>query len=147
MVISLKCQYAIRGVLELARHYGQAAAVPVSAIGRTYGISTRFLVVILNELKRGGFVRSKRGVQGGFLLAVPPKELHVGDIIRFVDGPMDPVRCVVGRDARVCPRWARCSLKGLWAQAREAMEQVCDSATFEDLVRQEHGVPTPDYCI
>jgi Rrf2 family protein len=146
MNISLKCQYAVRGVLELARHYGRAA-VPISKIARPYEISTRFLEIILNQLKRGGFVGSKRGVQGGFFLAVKPKDLTIGQIVRFLDGPLDPVKCVVGRSGRDCPQKKRCVLRDMWSKARQAVERVYDSANFADLLKQEASHSGTDYSI
>jgi len=146
MAISLKCQYAIRSLLELARHYGRAA-VPISKIAKIYGISTRFLEIILNQLKRGGFVGSKRGVQGGFFLAVKPKDVTIGQIVRFLDGPLDPVNCVVVRTGRDCPRKKRCVLREMWGRAREAVERVYDSANFGDLLKQEATHPAADYSI
>ena len=146
MKISLKCQYAIRGVLELARRHGQGM-VPVSEIVKIYGISTRFLEVILNELKRGGFVASRRGVQGGFYLAVHPRDVTVGDIVRFVDGPLDPVTCVVGRQRQACPQRDRCPLPDVWSDARKAVEKIYDSANFEDLVLRTKNSSTPNYSI
>lgn len=147
MNISLECQYAIRSIFELARQYGQGT-VPVSEIAKTYDIPDRFLELILNKLKAGGFVISKRGVQGGFLLAVPPKEVTIGQIIRYIDGPLDPVgKCVVGRHGRECPRKSSCTLRDLWDQARTAVEGIYDSANFEDLVNREVATAVADYCI
>ena len=146
MSISLKCQYAVRGALELARHHGRAS-VPISKIARGYGISTRFLEIILNQLKRGGFVGSRRGVQGGFFLAVKPKDLTIGQIVRFFDGPLDPVKCVVGRSGRDCPQKKRCVLQGMWSRARVAVERVYDSTNFADLLKQEASQSAGDYSI
>lgn len=146
MTLSLKCQYAIRGVLELTRRHGRGA-VPVAEIAKVYDVSARFLEVILNELKRGGFVGARRGPQGGFFLSVDPASLTIGDIVRFVDGPPIPVKCVVGRQARPCPQLANCRLQGLWDQARQAVEQVYDSTTFADIVRQERPAFIPDYSV
>jgi Rrf2 family transcriptional regulator, cysteine metabolism repressor len=146
VTLSLKCQYAIRGVLELARHYGRSA-VPIREIAHIYGISTRFLEVILNELKQSGVVGSKRGVTGGFFLAVHPKDLTVGRIIRLIEGPLDPVQCVVGRDNRQCPQKSHCVLPSVWEKARVAVEQVYDSANFADLVSRARPAFVPDYRI
>jgi Rrf2 family protein len=138
MNVSLKCQYAIRGVLELARrHEREAGAVPISELARGYQLPRTFLVIIMNELKRGGFVGSKRGARGGFYLAVPPESLTVGDIVRFIDGPVDPVvKCVVGRRGRKCPQISDCALREVWDRAQEAVERVYDSANFADLARR-----------
>ncbi|MCG3180910.1 MAG: HTH-type transcriptional regulator CymR [Phycisphaerae bacterium] len=146
MTISLKCQYAIRAVLELAKRSGRRA-VPISEIARAYSISARFLEVILNQLKKGGFVGSRRGVQGGFFLAIDPREINVGQIVRFIDGPLDMVRCETGRRGRECPRSHRCALVGTWRRARDAVSNVLDSANFADLAAQDSAEFVADFCI
>src|ERR1035437_5528827 len=92
MSISQKCQYAIRALLELAKRYGQAP-VRSGEIAAKQAIPPRFLEHILTELKTSALVEARRGVHGGFQLALPPEELTVGKVIRIVDGPLDPVRC------------------------------------------------------
>ena len=86
-------------------------------------------------------------MQGGFFLAVHPREVTVGDIVRFVDGPLEPVTCVVGRQRAECPQREICPLPELWGQAKEAVERVYDSATFEDLVKRAKTSPVANYSI
>lgn len=148
MNISQKCQYAVRAVLELAKRFGQGT-MPISEIAARQAIPPRFLEIILNEMKQGGFVGSRRGVQGGYQLLMDPRQLSVGQIIRFVDGPFDPVKCV-GEGNKPCPLKNRCSLIEVWQQAKAAVEQVYDSATFADLAEKERrfdAVKSADYCI
>jgi len=95
MQISQKCQYALRAVFELARR-PREAPVKVGDIAEAQAIPPRFLEIILNQLKRGGFVESRRGASGGYSLARSPDELTMGEIIRFVEGPFKPVSCTVG---------------------------------------------------
>jgi Rrf2 family cysteine metabolism transcriptional repressor len=83
MQISQKCQYALRAVFELAVRTKEGP-IKVGVIAEAQAIPTRFLEVILNQLKRGGFVESRRGNAGGYALAKSPAELTMGDIIRFV---------------------------------------------------------------
>jgi Rrf2 family transcriptional regulator, cysteine metabolism repressor len=148
MSISQKCQYAVRAVLELAKHYGQGP-LPISEIASKQAVPPRFLENILNEMKQGGFVDSRRGIQGGYLLLVDPRKLSVGKVIRFIDGPFDPVTCTGGQN-KPCPLKGRCSLIELWHQAKTAVEKVYDSATFAQLAEREKEInasETADFCI
>jgi Rrf2 family protein len=148
MNISQKCQYAVRSILELAKRYG-AGPIAISEIAAKQAIPPRFLEIILNELKGGGFVQSRRGVQGGYLLAKPPREIAVGQIIRFVEGPFEPVKCM-GEAKPSCPLSGQCALLALWKRAKEAVEGVYDSTSFQDLAEQEAAMDsanTPDFCI
>ena len=92
MSISQKCQYALRSVFELAKRHGEGPT-SIREIARAQAIPPKFLELILTELRKGGFVESRRGIHGGYLLPVPPKTVFAGEIIRFVDGPIAPVRC------------------------------------------------------
>jgi len=136
MKISKKCQYAVRAMLELAKRHG-AGPVTIGDIARKQAVPPRFLEIILNEMKQRGLVRSTRGAQGGYELASHPKDILVGQVIRLVDGPMDPVPCASGRAARDCPLGDRCALIGLWKRAKEAVEAVYDGTSFQDLVEEE----------
>lgn len=149
MTISQKCQYAVRAILELAKRYGKGP-IAISDIAAKQAIPPRFLEIILNELKQGGFVESRRGVQGGYLLVMPPKTVTVGDIIRFVDGPLEPVKCISEKGKPSCPIKGKCALIDLWIEAKKAVEGVYDAATFQDLVEREQALDrskAADYCI
>jgi len=147
--LSQKCQYAVRAIMELARRHGQG---PVTAgeIASIQVIPQRFLEVILNELKPTGLIESRRGVRGGYLLASDPKDITVGQVIRLIDGPLDPVHCVGDNGKASCPLRQRCALVELWGEARKAVEQIYDGATFHDLVERERqldGQAAMDFCI
>ena len=149
MSISQKCQYALRAVFELAKQEGEGP-VKISHIARTQAIPTRFLEVILNQLKQGGFVDSRRGSAGGYILSRSPSELSVGEIIRFIEGPLSPVQCIAGGSADQCPLYNDCAFLPVWERAREALTEVYDSTSFQDLVEQEHlrqRNTVPNYCI
>jgi Rrf2 family cysteine metabolism transcriptional repressor len=137
--LSQKCQYAVRAMLELSMKYGQGA-VPASEIAASQAIPQRFLEVIMNDLRPSGLVESRRGVQGGYYLGRPPREIAVGAVIRLVDGPLDPVRCTGDKDSTACPLKDRCSLIQLWDEAREAVEGVYDKTTFQDLADREKAM-------
>jgi len=137
MTVSQKCQYALRAVFELAKRSG-AGPTSIGEIAAKQAIPRRFLELILNELRQGGFVESRRGVQGGYLLALAPADLSVGEIIRFVDGPLAPARCVGDEDCD-CPMLGNCAFMDLWKRARDAVSEVYDNTTFEDLLETERA--------
>jgi len=147
--LSQKCQYAVRAVLELAKQYGQGP-VAISQIAANQAIPQRFLENILNELRPTGLIESRRGIQGGYLLARDPATISVGEIIRLVEGPLDPVKCMGEKNSLSCPLKDKCSLIQLWSRAKAAVEEVYDNANFRDLVEEEKKLNRStvlDYCI
>lgn len=136
MLISQRCQYALRAVFELAKQYGQGP-VKIDAIAASQAIPPRFLAAILNQLRQAGFVESRRGSDGGYLLARSPASLTVGQIIRHVEGPVGPVECIIGGAAERCALRGSCVFQSMWEQAKQAVENVYDRTTFKDLIDRE----------
>jgi Rrf2 family transcriptional regulator, cysteine metabolism repressor len=136
MSLSQKCQYAIRAIFELSKHYGKGP-IRTSEIADAQAVPQRFLENILNELKATGIVESRRGMRGGYLVALNPAELTVGEVIRLIDGPLDPVKCVGDGSNSTCPLQANCSLIRLWDRVKTAVESIYDNTTFRDLVEEE----------
>jgi Rrf2 family protein len=148
MRLSKKCQYALRAVFELAhRHNGQPAKI--QDIGRAQGVSPRFLEVILNDLRHAGFVESRRGNEGGYLLARPAKQITVGEVIRCVQGPIAVAR-EEGRKGAGGGIFGDEAFEELWRDINEAVCEVCDGRTFADMVesaRQKQRQTAPNYVI
>ena len=149
MSISQKCQYAVRAIFELAKK-GQGVSATIHEIAETQAIPPLFLEVILSQLKQGGFVDSRRGVQGGYMLAVSPEKLTAADIIQFIDGPIDPVRCTLGASEADCRLYGQCVFINLWKRAGDAVTRVYKEATFQKLIEEERecaGKSVENYCI
>jgi len=147
--LSQRCQYAVRAVLELAKHYGQGPIV-ISRIAANQAIPQRFLENILNDLRPTGLIESRRGIQGGYFLTKDPATLSVGEVIRLIEGPLNPVRCIGDGDGPSCPMKGSCSLIHLWRRAKTAIEAVYNGTTFQDLVDQEKASDrssAANYCI
>jgi len=150
MLVSQKCQYALRALFELAKRNGQGP-VKIAEIAKAQAIPPRFLEVILSQLKRGGFVESQRGSEGGYFLIRAPHELTVGELIRFVQGPVGPVGCVTetAKD-NSCPFYGDCAFLPMWEKVKRAILDIYDNTTFRDLVDQEKqkvGEYVPAYSI
>src|SRR5947209_1361735 len=90
MRLSAKAQYACVAMVELACNYGERAPVHLKAIAENHGISQRFLVQILLQLKANGLVESTRGAAGGYQLAKPPAEISLADIVYAIDQAPPP---------------------------------------------------------
>lgn len=138
MFVSQKCQYALRALFELAKQHGKGP-VKIADIAGAQAIPIRFLEVILSELKQGRFVESRRGKSGGYLLAVPPDRVTVGDVVRFVEGPLGPVGCVEGEGIAdgVCPLHGNCVFLAMWERVQSAVSGVYDTTTLQDLIEEE----------
>jgi len=149
MSLSQKTYYALRALLELARHEGGAPR-KIGAVAEAQSIPPRFLEIILNQLKQAGFVQSRRGNEGGYVLARPAAALTVGQVIRFMDGPFRPVRCDPHRRAEGCTLSpSHCVFRPLWMRVEQALSDVYDKTTFRDLVEQEQRrrAPAVDFAI
>ena len=149
MSVSQKCQYALRAIFELAKRQGNGLAT-VGEIAQAQAIPPRFLELILGQLRQGGFVESRRGVKGGYLLAAEPQDLFVGDILRFIDGPIAPVRCLTGSEQKDCPLLGNCAFMSMWSRARDAVSEVYDQTSFQDLIDEQRASSdkyVASYCI
>jgi len=115
MRITYKGDYALKTILDLALHYGNTP-VTIHDLAKQEDIPIKFLEQILLDLKRGGFVESRRGKIGGYLLAKAPSQIKLGEIIRFIDGPIEPVACV-HHNYEGCSDINKCIFKGIWGIA------------------------------
>lgn len=135
MAVSREGQYALRAVLELARRRGQGP-ITIGSIAQARSIPPRFLELILNRLKQGRFVESRRGIRGGYQLAVEPEKITVGAILRITEDSVLPHQCLAGLDGTGCSFYSDCAFRGLWHRVNTAMLNVYDQTTMRDLLRE-----------
>jgi Rrf2 family cysteine metabolism transcriptional repressor len=126
MNISVKGEYALQAIFDLST---QASTEPVKIadIAKRQQIPQKFLELILASLKQGGFVQSRRGAEGGYLLARSPAQITVGEILRFVEGNPNASK------SRQRPGSA---FGDLWDRVDSAMSAILDHTNFETLVRE-----------
>jgi Rrf2 family protein len=134
MRITYKGDYAIKAILDLALHYGNGV-VTIHELARRTDAPLKFMEQVLLDLKRGGFVESRRGKIGGYRLAKEPSQIRLGDVVRFIDGPIEPISCLEERYSG-CRDIKRCVLKNIWKEVARRTSDVIDHVTFEDLVKQ-----------
>lgn len=136
MKISQRCEYALRALFELGRAAGDGS-IRIDEIARRQKIPRNFLANLLVQLKRGRFVQSRKGPEGGYFLARPARDIVVGDVVRFVDGPLGPISCVGNRSGDRCPTFADCGYFPLWSRVHEAVSAIVDGTTVEDLIEEQ----------
>ncbi|HVW85200.1 MAG TPA: Rrf2 family transcriptional regulator [Bryobacteraceae bacterium] len=127
MNVSVKGEYALQAIFDLASQPGREP-VKIADIARRQQIPQKFLELILASLKQGGFVESRRGAEGGYLLAKRPESITVGDVLRFVEGRKE--------ERSRLRRESDSPLAELWERVDLAIDSVLDSVTFAQLVRQ-----------
>lgn len=125
--LSVKSDYAARAVLELARAHASGVACKVEELAAAQNVPANYLVQILIELKAKQIVRSLRGKDGGYLLARPPREITLGDVLRAIHGEIleSPAR-----SDPACPP----ELREAWERLQQATTAVADSINFQDLL-------------
>lgn len=139
MYITTKGRYGTKALFELALRYGDGP-VPLREVAATQGLSEHYLEQLFAPLRRAGLVQSVRGAQGGYVLARPPEEITVGDVLRVLEGPIAPTECSLGGPdyaIRYCGERSLCVAQDVWVKVRKAIEGVVDNITLADLVRQE----------
>jgi Rrf2 family cysteine metabolism transcriptional repressor len=138
-LVSKKCQYALRAIFELA--LGKSTLpMKIQKIAAAQDIPLRFLEVILVELKQGGFVSSKRGNSGGYVLARRADDIVVGEVIGFFEGGWSRTQKEpVPRKQRV----GDLAFSHLWNQVKDAISQIYDQLTFQDLLDEEVSAKHP----
>jgi Rrf2 family transcriptional regulator, cysteine metabolism repressor len=126
---SVRSDYAARAVLGLARHYPEKTPLRVEDLAAGTNVPAKYLVLILGELKGQGIARSILGKGGGYLLARPPAEITLGDVLRVADGAIftPPVLNDAG-----CPP----ELRRAWQKLQQAIVGTADAITFQQLLEE-----------
>jgi Rrf2 family transcriptional regulator, cysteine metabolism repressor len=138
MAVSQKARYALRAMLELTkRRARQNGPTSASEIASKQAIPPRFLELILNQLAGAGLIQSRRGAQGGYILAIAPEQLTVREVLELVEGDLAPVDCELCGGGKDCPLVNHCVFADLWNEAGQKIREVYNRATFADLLRRE----------
>ena len=134
-MLSKKAQYAFRALTTLASHEGEGP-LPISKIVKEHPISVKFLETILLELRKNDILGSKKGKGGGYFLLNPPKKISLAQVIRILDGPIAPLKCVSLNFYERCDdcNEVSCGLNKLMAEVRDASLKVLEKRTLRDLI-------------
>lgn len=132
MKISTKGRYALRLLLDIAQQ-GEGAVVSLKEISLRQGISVKYLEQIVLKLNKTGFLKSIRGVQGGYKLTHAPREYHVGDVLRAVEGSLAPITCLQS-EINQCERCDQCDTLWFWEGMDRAISDYVDQYTLQDFL-------------
>lgn len=150
MKVTVRGEYALRALLVLARDYIEDdSVVRIQSISEQQNIPKKFLEQILNDLKSGGFVESKRGVAGGYRLRRAPDQISLAEIIRHIEGPLAPLSCVSERyyEKCSCPDETRCPIRNVMKEVRDATVRILERVTLAELCerwrRLQHEPTSP----
>jgi len=141
MKLSTKGRYGTRALLELALHHGEGPIL-LKDIAQRQQISLRYLEHLITPLTAGGIVRSARGAGGGVLLARPPEEIRLSEVIQLLEGSIAPVECV--NNPGVCSRSKLCVTRDIWGELKKVMNGVLESTTLQDLVERHRKKEQPE---
>ncbi len=137
MKLSKRGEYALRSLINLgiAAKVGRSL-VRVTELAKAEDLPIKFLEQVMQQLREAGFVESERGKHGGYRLAKPSSQIHIGEIVRLIDGPLAPIGCV-SQTAYApcnCPDEAHCGLRMLMLDVRNAIAAILDRYTLADVV-------------
>lgn len=137
MRLSKRGEYGLRAMIDLAQWGGRQGdgVVQIREISAREKIPTKFLEQILLTLKNAGLLHSKMGVNGGYYLARPASEISLGHIVRILDGPLAPVRCVsqMAYEPCGCPDEQSCGLRLTMLDVRNAIANILDNTSLADV--------------
>ncbi|GIX01365.1 MAG: Rrf2 family transcriptional regulator [Thermogutta sp.] len=145
MKISAKTEYACVAMLELASRYESGGPVQVRKIAERHAVPSRFLVQIMLQLKAAGLVASTRGAAGGYRLAVPPKEITLGQVMDIVEGNKQPDVNFAVSSSPDSP--AVKALVQAWQDIQRKERDMLYSITFADLLERARQYDTQMYYI
>lgn len=123
MKISTKGRYGLTIMIELAKNYGEGP-ISLKSIAQGNDLSEHYLEQLIAPLRNVGLVKSIRGAYGGYILAKEPAQITSGDIIRVLEGPIMIVEGIEDEEP---------AKKELWLRIRDAVKNVLDNTTLEDL--------------
>lgn len=128
MKISTKGRYGLTIMIELARKYG-GGPISLKSIAEDNDLSVHYLEQLAAPLRNSGLIKSIRGAYGGYVLTKEPSAIKAGDIIRVLEGPIVLVEGIEGEEP---------AKQALWVRVTEAVKEVLDTTTLEDLINYDH---------
>jgi Rrf2 family transcriptional regulator, cysteine metabolism repressor len=144
MRLSTKSRYGLRAVIEIAKVYGSAPAKR-REVASSQGISDSYLENILIVLKNSRIVETTRGINGGYVLSRPPREITVLEVITALEGPLDLVECVTTDTA--CTKTAHCAARSIWVELAQSWKTMLGNLTLQDMINREEALFVPTFTI
>ena len=136
MKLSSRSRYGFRAIMELAMYYGKGP-LQLKMIAKTGDISGKYLEQLVGMLMRSGLIRSLRGPRGGYLLALPPAQIKLSQIIKTLEGAEPDPECK--HHENFTNGCGDCVMTAIWDKLRNTMTDLLDSITLQDLLDLAEG--------
>ena len=137
MRLSKRGEYGLRAMIHLAntQKHSPDVLVQIKDISVQENIPSKYLEQILLALKNAGLLNSKMGIGGGYHLAHSPEQINLSQIVRVLDGPLAPIRCVshMAYEPCGCPDEQTCGLRMVMGDVRDAIAEILESTTLADV--------------
>lgn len=142
MKLSKRGEYGLKALIDLAANDADDKVIRIGELAEREHIPVKFLEQILLTLKNAGLLQSRRGANGGYYLARPADQITLGQIVRTLDGPLAPIRCVsqMAYERCECLDENTCGLRLVMLDVRNAIADILDDTTLADAAqRKTHG--------
>lgn len=137
MQLSKKAEYGLRALINLGIAHAEGhPRISAGLLARADNLPLKFLEQILLQLREAGIVDTQRGKFGGYFLARPVAEIHMGEVVRLLDGPLAPIACASNSayERCSCPDETHCGLRMLMIDVRNAVTNILDRYSLGDVV-------------
>ncbi len=146
MKLSKKGEYALRALMALGKHY--PAVMQIQDIADEENIPKKFLEQVLLTLKNAGYLQSHRGQHGGYSLRKKPGDITLGEVLRFMEGPLAPIGCASRNMPTPCPDCpypqGECWLRSIMLDVRDAISGILDRITLEEMMARAYHLSHQD---
>ena len=129
----------MRALIDLAQ-YSEIEPVSISSIANRQAISEGYLEQLMSLLKKAGLIKSIRGAGGGYVLAKDVAEISVGDVLRALEGSLQPVECAAFSEDDSCEAAGGCVTKYVWQRINESINQTVNEISLKQLVEESKTV-------
>ena len=136
MKLTMKGDYGLRAMLDLAAYYGQGPIESADIASRQY-IPEQYLDQILMALRKEGLIKSVRGPKGGHMLAKPPAQITMAQVMQALEGYVPPMECLPNPD--FCKLTPGCALREVWREIDEITQRILASTTVEELAQKHRA--------
>ena len=145
MKLSTKGRYGLRAMIDLAR-YSEVEPVSINSIAARQNISERYLEQLVALLRKAGLVKSIRGATGGYILAKDAAEISVGDILRALEGSLEPVKCAAFYSEEGCMASDGCVTKYVWQKINDSINETVNQMMLDELVLESKNLNPAGAC-
>ena len=133
--VSTRGEYGMRLMVDLARHWGQGT-VSLHAVAEREDLPEAYLEQLVAALRKAGLVNGKRGAGGGYILAREPRAITAGDVVRALEGPIEPQICTAEGDPVLnCVREPDCGTRNVWLKLQASIASALDGMTLAEIAR------------